>query len=85
MADPCVPLGGTVVGMIDPRFISALLGFLNVPKKHWRPAVEKTVLASVRAFYFLHRVRFGGLSEDRRAGMTLQSGEGSYDTEVLEL
>ena len=76
-------------GMIDPRFISALLGFLNVPKKHWRPAVEKTVLASVRAFYFLHRVRFGGLSEDRRAGMTLQSGEGSDgdcdDTEVLEL
>ena len=76
-------------GMIDPRLIGALLGFLNVPPKHWRPAVERTVLASVQALYFLHRVRFGGLSEDRRAGLTRQSEDGSDedcdDTEALEL
>ena len=34
---------------------------MEVPRKHWLPIVESTVLASVQAFYFLHRVRFGGL------------------------
>jgi ribonuclease HI len=75
-------------GMIDPRLIGALLGFLNVPQKHWRPAVERTALASVQALHFLHRVRFGGSSEDRRPGLSRQSGDGSDgecdDTEVLE-
>jgi len=75
--------------MIDPRLIGALLEFLNVSQKHWRPAVERTVLASVQALYFLHRVRFGGLSEDRRVGLTHQGGDDSDgerdDTEALEL
>ena len=43
-------------GMVDPQSINALLGFLEIPKKHWQTAVERTVLASVRALYFLHRV-----------------------------
>ena len=34
---------------------------MAVPNKHWLSAVEGTVLASVNAFHFLHRVRFGGL------------------------
>ena len=76
-------------GMIDPRLIGALLGFLTIPQKHWRPAVERTALASVQALYFLHRVRFGGRSEDRRAGLTHQCGDDSdgecEDAEVLEL
>jgi hypothetical protein len=39
---------------------------LGIHRKHWRVAVERTVLASVRAFHFLHKVRFGGLSETKR-------------------
>ena len=37
--------------------------FMEVQNLHWPLAVESTVLASVNAFYFLHRVRFGGPSE----------------------
>ena len=43
-------------GMVDPQSINALLGFLEIPKKHWQTAVERTVLASVRALHFLHKV-----------------------------
>ena len=50
-------------GLVHPPHICALLQFLEVPRKHWLPIVESTVLASVQAFYFLHRVRFGGLSK----------------------
>lgn len=50
-------------GMIDPSHVQSLLKFLEIPNQHWQTAVERTVLASVRAFYFLHRVRFGGLPE----------------------
>ena len=53
-------------GTIDPKHIQSLLKFLGIQRKHWQAAVEKTVLASVRAFYFLHTVRFGGLQDDAR-------------------
>ena len=53
-------------GTIDPTHIQSLLKFLGIQRKHWQVAVEKTVLASVRAFYFLHTVRFGGLQDDAR-------------------
>ena len=46
-------------GMIDPLHIESLLKFLDIQRKHWRTVIERTVLASVRALYFL----FGGLSE----------------------
>ena len=77
--------------MIDPQYIGALLGFLEIPKKHWQTAVERTVLASVRALHFLHRVRFGGLLADRREDreLTLRSGEDSdedcYDVTDLDV
>ena len=53
-------------GTIDPTHIQSLLKFLGILRKHWQVAVEKTVLASVRAFYFLHTVRFGRHQEDTR-------------------
>ena len=59
-------------GLLHPPHICALLQFLEVPQKHWLPAVEGTVLASVDAFYFLHRVRFGGLPK----GGLLETGLG---------
>jgi hypothetical protein len=48
-------------GLIPLPHIHALLKFLDAPRKYWSTTVESTVLASVKAFYFLHRVRFGGL------------------------
>ena len=50
-------------GLLHPPHICATLQFLEVPPQNWPLAVESTVLASVNAFYFLHRVRFGGPSE----------------------
>ena len=43
-------------GLIDPFHTKSLLRFLCVQKKQWRTAVERTVLASVRALHFLHRL-----------------------------
>ena len=50
-----------VRGMINPGPLCALFPFLEIPKKHWQPAIERTVLASVLrlAFYFLHNILFG--------------------------
>ena len=59
---------------LEPH-LCALHQFLEVPQNHWLPAVEGTVLASVKAFYFLHRVRFGGLPE----GGLLETGIGHTD------
>ena len=47
-------------GLLHPPHICAALQFLEVPNQHWQLAVGSTVLASVNALYFLHRVRFGG-------------------------
>jgi hypothetical protein len=46
-----------IQGTINPKHIQSLLKFLGIQRKHWQAAVEKTVLASVRAFYFLHTVQ----------------------------
>ena len=48
---------------MHPPHICATLQFLEVQPQHWPLAVESTVLASVNAFYSLHRVRFGSPSE----------------------
>ena len=49
-------------GMIDPVYVESLLKFIGIQRKLWKVAVERSVLASVRAFHYLHKVRFGGLS-----------------------
>jgi hypothetical protein len=41
--------------MIDPLHVHSLLKFAEIQQKHWKTAVERTVLASVRAFHYLHR------------------------------
>jgi hypothetical protein len=58
---------------------TALLQFLQVPHKHWPLAVEGTVIVSVNAFYFLHRVRFVGLSE---GGLLLGTVRGYEELEA---
>ena len=59
----CILLIYVLRGLLHPPHICATLQFLEVPPQHWPLAVESTVLASVNALYFLHRVRFGGPSE----------------------
>ena len=54
-------------GMIKPMHVHSLMKFAGIHHKHWTTAVESTVLASVKAFHFLHRVRFGGLPETVRS------------------
>ncbi len=47
-------------GMIDSSHVQSVLKFLDIQRKHWQIAIEQTALVSVRAFHFLHKVRFGG-------------------------
>ena len=57
---------------------------LEVPNKHWLSAVEGTVLASVNAFHFLHRVRFGGLPVGASLGSGLDQVDFGEDTSDLD-
>ena len=34
------------------------LEYLEIPKNSWRPIIEDTVLASILALAFMHRIRF---------------------------
>jgi hypothetical protein len=54
------PLVVGICGMIDPSHVGSLLKFLRIQRKLWPGAIERTVLASVQAFHFLHKVCFGG-------------------------
>ncbi len=50
--------------MIDSCHVQSLLKFLDNQRKHWQIVIEQTALASVQAFHFLYKVRFG-VSLDR--------------------
>jgi hypothetical protein len=50
-------------GMIDPSHVESLLKVFDIQRQNWRVAVERIALASVLAFHFLHKVRFGGRLE----------------------
>ncbi len=69
-------------GTIDPLHIESLLKFLGIHRRHWQVAVERTVLASVRAFHFLHKVRFGGLPEAGRPDLDPDHSDNDSDVEV---
>ena len=55
-------------GLIDIKPIQAALAFLEIPREYWTEGIEQSVLASVRAFSFLHRIRFGGRIDDEEHG-----------------
>ena len=55
-----------VRGLIDPADIKVLLEFLEIPGKCRKLAIERMVLASVKALYFIHQVRFGLLHSHRK-------------------
>ncbi len=66
-------------GMIDPRHVESLLKFLGIQRKHWQVAVERSVLASVRAFHFLHTVRFGGRPEAMRTAFDPEDSDSEQE------
>ena len=68
-------------GMINPLHVHSLLKFAEIHHKHWKTAVERSVLASVRAFHFLHRVRFGGLPETVRSDLDPDCNDSRSDNE----
>jgi hypothetical protein len=55
------------------------LKFIGVQQKHWKVAAERSVLASVRAFHFLHKVRFGGLSYATRSDLNSDNSDCEQD------
>jgi hypothetical protein len=44
--------------------------------------LERTVIASVRAFHFLHRVRFGGLAEPQRSELDSEHSDADSSANV---
>ncbi len=61
MGGACLPVDSGNLG--DVRLLSrtkTLLKFLDIQRKHWQIVIEQSALASVRAFHFLHKVRFEG-------------------------
>jgi hypothetical protein len=76
-----------ICGLIDPPLIVSLLTFLDIPRKHRKTAVERTVLASVKALYFMHQVRFEGMYCRKRAAENRQNNfsddEVTDDEELL--
>ena len=69
-------------GLIDPFHIESLLKFLCVQQPQWQTAVERTVLASVRALYFLHRIRFGGLPYAGRPGLESEHSDSADEDDM---
>ena len=67
-------------GLVDAKHIQTTLAVLDIPKENWKEGIENTVLASVRAFSFLHRVRFGGRIDNSRHE---RNGENSEDDDHL--
>jgi hypothetical protein len=65
--------------MIDPAHVEHLLKFIGVQQKHWKVAAEHSVFASVHAFHFLHKVRFGGLSNETRSDLNSDNSDCEQD------
>ena len=73
-------------GLIVPSYIVSLFTFLDIPGKHHKTAIERTVLASVKALYFMHQVRFGGMHDRHRFAdnpCNTSSDEDATDDEEL--
>jgi hypothetical protein len=45
-------------GLVQERVMHHALEYLEVPKTFWRPIIEDTVLASISALAFMHRIRY---------------------------
>jgi hypothetical protein len=45
-------------GLADIVHLQTALSFLGIPKKEWKAIIEDSVLASVRALTYMHRIRY---------------------------
>ncbi len=70
--------------MIDPSHVGSLLKFLRIQRKLWHGAIEQTVLASVQAFHFLHKVRFGGRLGVGRLDLSPELNDSTDDDDVVD-
>ncbi len=49
---------GLIRGMTDTVHLQTALSFLDIPKQKWKAIIEDSVLASVRALAYMHRIRY---------------------------
>ncbi len=70
--------------MIDLLHVESLLKFLDIQQKLWHGAIEQTVLASVQALHFLHRVRFKGRLEVGRPDLGPELNDSTDDDDVVD-
>jgi hypothetical protein len=54
-------------GLADIVHLQTALSFLGIPKKEWKAIIEDSVLASVRALAYMHRIR--NTSSNRKPAM----------------
>jgi hypothetical protein len=73
-----------VFPLVDPSHVGSLLKFLRIQEKHWHGAIERTVLASVQAFHFLHKVRFGGRLGVGRLDLSLEHNVNTDDDDAVD-
>jgi hypothetical protein len=78
------PLVVRICGMIDPSHVGSLLKFLHIQRKLWHGAIERTVLASVQAFHFLHKVCFGGCLGVGRLDLSPELNDSTEDDVVVD-
>jgi hypothetical protein len=45
-------------GLADTVHLQTALAFLDIPKQKWKAIIEDSVLASVRALAYMHRIRY---------------------------
>ena len=50
----------SIRGLADTEHLHAALEYLAIPRSKWKVRIEDSVLASVRAIAYMHRIRYSG-------------------------
>ena len=71
-------------GLMDVKHIQAAFAFLNIPSREWRTGVtvENAVLASVKAFSFLHRIQYAARLAVTKGAVRWEN-ESNFDQEEV--
>ena len=56
-------------GLANTKHLHAALAFLDIPRQKWKDKIEDSVLASVRALAYMHKIRYAGAG--RRPAMAI--------------
>jgi hypothetical protein len=49
-----------VLGFADTKHLHAALEYLAIPESQWKVMIEDSVLVSVRALAYMHKIRYSG-------------------------